>query len=305
MVVIGRQLKKRMIDNITKHQKTGDSSFAFSVLIPSWNNLGYLQNCIRSIRLNSSLPIQIIVVVNEGSDGTKDWLETQTDIDFVHSPANLGICYGLNCARSIIKSEYIVYVNDDMYLLPQWDTALRKEIEFINSKSFMLSCTMIEPTETGNACVVVSDYGRDLESFREEDLLKEYTNLYTNDWNGSTWPPNVVHIDVWDLVGGMSIEYSPGMYSDPDFSRKLYEAGIRTFKGLGNSLVYHFGSKSTKRIKRNKGKDTFLFKWGITSRTFSEKYLKSGTQYDGSIGNAELDAKSKLMNKLKKIVSAF
>ena len=31
---------------------------------------------------------------------------------------------------------------------------------------------------------------------------------------GATIPPNIVHRDIWDLVGGYSIEYSPGMYSD-------------------------------------------------------------------------------------------
>src|SRR5690606_924217 len=125
----------------------------------------------------------------------------------------------------------------------------------------------------------------------------------TNDWNGSTWPPTIVHVDLWDLVGGLSIEFSPGMYSDPDFSKKLYEAGVRNFKGLGNSMVYHFVSKSTKRIKKNRGKRTFLLKWGITSRTFSEKFLKKGKVYNGEIETIKLDKKSVLINKLKKIIS--
>ena len=47
-------------------------------------------------------------------------------------------------------------------------------------------------------------------------------NYKINDWMGATIPPNIVHRDIWDLVGGYSIEYSPGMYSDPDFTAKLY-----------------------------------------------------------------------------------
>ena len=46
------------------------------------------------------------------------------------------------------------------------------------------------------------------------------------------------------LVGGMSIEFSPGMYSD--LSKKLYESVVRQFKGVGKSLVYHFYSESNK-----------------------------------------------------------
>jgi len=292
-----------MLDTLTKYQKTGNSTFALTIMIPTWNNLKYLKNCIKSLQKNSTHKIQIIVIVNEGKDGTKEWLEKQNDIDFIHSPSNLGICYGLNCVRSMVRSEYLVYVNDDMYLLPNWDVVILKEIEAIGSKNFMLSCTAIEPIDTGNPCVVVKDFGLDIEHFDEERLLKEYKNLYTNDWNGSTWPPTIVHVDLWDLVGGLSIEFSPGMYSDPDFSKKLYEAGVRNFKGLGNSMVYHFVSKSTKRIKKNRGKRTFLLKWGITSRTFSEKFLKKGKVYNGEIETIKLDKKSVLINKLKKIIS--
>ena len=59
------------------------------------------------------------------------------------------------------------------------------------------------------------------ESFQEQQLLAEYENLPMQDWTGATWPPNVVHKDLWHLIGGYSVEFSPGMYSDPDFSMKL------------------------------------------------------------------------------------
>jgi glycosyltransferase involved in cell wall biosynthesis len=293
-----------MIDEIKKYQKSSTEKYEFSVLIPTWNNLEYLKLCIRSIKKNSSLAIQIIVLINEGRDGTIEWLEMQNDIDYIHAQRNIGICYGLNSCRSLIKSEYIIYLNDDMYVLPKWDLVLQNEIKNIGSKEFMLSSTMIEPHESGNPCVVVGDYGRDIESFNEDELLKEYAELSIDDWSGSTWPPNVVHVDLWDLVGGLSIEFSPGIYSDPDFSRKLYEAGIRMFKGKGDSLVYHFGSKSTGRVKKNKGRKTFLLKWGITSNTFTQEYLTVGNKFAGRLTNPNLSKLSIFINKLKRMASA-
>ncbi|MGE5355118.1 MAG: glycosyltransferase family 2 protein [Deltaproteobacteria bacterium] len=294
-----------MTDLISKHNRSKSGPYAFSLLIPSWNNIGYLSLCIRSIKDNSKLDIQIIVIVNEGIDGTIEWLENQVDIDYVHAKENIGICYGLNIARSLIKSEYLVYLNDDMYMLPGWDLNLLEEIKKLNTKKFMISCTMIEPYDTGNSCVIVKNYGDDLQSFNEELLLKEYRKFYKNDWSGSTWPPNVVHIDMWDLVGGLSIEFSPGMYSDPDFSRKLYAAGVRIFKGTGKSLAYHFGSKSTKRIKKNLGRITFLNKWGITSKTFTKDYLKLGKPFSGPLTNLASDPGKKIINRIKRIIIGF
>jgi glycosyltransferase involved in cell wall biosynthesis len=294
-----------MLESITKHQRSIQIKYEFSLLIPTWNNIEFLKVCVKSIQKNSHFNMQIIVIVNEGNDGTVEWLESLKEIDFIHSKTNIGICYGLNIARSLIKSEYLVYLNDDMYVLPDWDIELYKEIEQIGHKNFMLSGTMIEPYNTGNPCVIVKDYGDSIQNFKEESLLKEYKDLFFDDWNGSTWPPNVVHIEMWDLVGGMSIEYSPGMYSDPDFSRKLFEAGVRLFKGKGNSLVYHFGGKSTKRIKRNNGKKTFLLKWGLTPRTFTEKYLKRGMRFSGNILDHKLDKKTILISKFKRIFSSW
>ena len=64
---------------------------------------------------------------------------------------------------------------------------------------------------------------------------------------------------------------------------KLFEAGVRYFKGVDKSRAYHFGSKSTRRVKMNKGSKQFLNKWGITSASFSKFYLKRGQSYQGVI----------------------
>jgi glycosyltransferase involved in cell wall biosynthesis len=294
-----------MIEDINKYQRTSKSSYKFCVLIPTWNNYEFLKICVDSIFKNSHFEVQVIVIVNEGKDETIQWLEAHKEVDYIHSKNNIGICYGLNIARSLIKSDYVVYVNDDMYLLPKWDLALFEEIENIGTRNFMLSSTMIEPEDTGNPCVIVRNYGHDYLDFKEEQLLEDYSGLFIDDWSGSTWPPNVVPVDLWDLVGGLSIEFSPGMYSDPDLSRKLLEVGVRIFKGIGNSLVYHFGSKSTKRVKRNDGRKTFILKWGMSSRTFTTEYLKIGQPFSGSIEIPELSKNTLITSRLKRFISRW
>ncbi|MCT4664021.1 MAG: glycosyltransferase [Flavobacteriales bacterium] len=287
-----------MPDSITKYLQTEDKVYHLSLLIPTWNNLEYIQFCVNAIRKNSTLSIQMIVFANEGTDGTVEWLQDQKDIDFIHSEGNAGICYALNLCRDLVKSDYMVYLNDDMYVLPDWDKIMYEEIQALPSKYFMLSATMIEPRDTGNSCVIVKDFGDDTSNFKEKELLSEYQNLHKTDWNGSTWPPNVVHKDLWDLVGGMSVEFSPGMYSDPDISKKLYDAGVRIFKGIGASKVYHFGSKSTKRLKRNIGRELFLMKWGISANFFMNKILNIGKSYQ-PLEEKEIKKKDVIINKLK------
>ena len=272
----------------------------FSILIPTWNNLPYLQLCLESIFSHSSLDHQVIVIVNEGTDGTREWLKNRIDLDVLAFSKNAGICEALNKGALIASTDYILYMNDDMYVLPGWDQVLMDEIKSIGHEKFFLSSTMIEPTDTGNACVLVKDYGNGPDDFKRTELLKEYTSLTKKDWNGATWPPNIMHRNMWKEVKGMSMEFSPGFYSDPDLSMKLWQAGVRYFKGLDNSKVYHFGTKSTGRVQPNDGKKTFLDKWGITPGDFVRYYLRRGEKFTGPLPEAHISWVKKITNQLKK-----
>ena len=88
----------------------------------------------------------------------------------------------VNAAASLATTDYIVYMNDDMYVCPDWDLHLWNEIEKIGHNQFFLSSTMIEPLDTGNPCVLVGpQYGDDIASFQENIRktlsLKIRTNL--------------------------------------------------------------------------------------------------------------------------------
>jgi len=297
------------MDRITWHSSPkAHTGSKFSIIIPTWNNLAFLKICLSSIAKNSYFKHQIIVHVNEGIDGSLEWVQEQ-GLDYTYSENNVGVCWAVNACRSLVKTDYIVYLNDDMYVLPNWDLELWKEIEALPDDFFFLSSTMIEPLPSPHSGIVAPyNYGRGPESFEEEKLLKEYTTLPAYDWNGATWPPNIVHKNVWDLIGGYSIEYFPGMYSDPDFSMKLLRAGVTYFKGAKSSMVYHFGSKSTVRVKKNNGSKQFLNKWGITSSTLTKYLLARGTAFSGHVNLEHQHPNykaAKLKSRLKRIILSF
>lgn len=250
----------------------------FSILIPSWNNLPFLRLCIESIRKNSTYQHQVIIHVNDGSDGTFQWVKEQ-GVDYTYSAQNVGVCLAMNMMRAKVKTDYIVFLNDDMYVLPGWDKVLYHEILSLHDNRFFLSATAIQPHTSGSS-IILADYGDTVENFREKELLSHFQEYEMSDWMGATIPPNIVHRDVWDWVGGYSVEYTPGMYSDPDFTAKLWFCGIRYMKGLSASRVYHFETKSTTRIKKNTGQMQFLLKWGITSSSFRRFVTWRGTPFD-------------------------
>ncbi len=107
----------------------------FSVIIPTFNNLNYLKICLKSLIKNSRFNHQIIIHVNEGTDGTLDFVKNNKLI-FTYSDENIGLCSAVNCAAKKASTNYIIYGHDDMYFCPGWDTAFSDELQKINHNLF-------------------------------------------------------------------------------------------------------------------------------------------------------------------------
>ncbi len=253
----------------------------FSIVIPTLNNINYLKLCIKSIKNNSNFNHELIIHINQGTDGTIEFLKKEK-IKYTYTKYNAGICEGVNLASKLSTTNYILYAHDDFYFCPGWDDALVNELKDLNNSLFYFSGTMIQNGQVELNC------GNSLENFNEKKLLKEYKNIKFNNFQGSTWAPHLIHKDLWNKIGGFSEEYFPGTGSDPDLNMKLWNEGVRIFKGLQNCKVYHFGSIVTRQKEKkfntitesgSKGSKIFLLKWGISIKFFKKYFLKSDTIY--------------------------
>ena len=248
----------------------------FSILIPSFNNLEYLKTCIDSLKKNSKYSHQIIVHINEGTDGSLEYVK-ENNLEYTFSNKNIGMPKALNKSSALAKFGYILISHDDFYYCPGWDTEFVKEINNIKHNNFYLSGTMV------GAGQVEFDAGQTVDNFNETKLLNNLDNIKTFDFQGTTKCPGLVHKDIWEKVGGWSEEFSPTGGDDTDFAMKLWKMNIRIFKGLGKSLAYHFGSITTRKKDKSlftylgsRGNKIFLKKWGVSINFFEKVYLKSG-----------------------------
>ena len=257
----------------------------FSIIIPTFNNLPYLKLCISSIKKNSKFHHEIIPHINVGNDGTREFLDFNK-INYTNTNYNAGICEGMNMAAKKATTNYILYAHDDFYFCPGWDEVLLKEVKKIPHNNFYLSGIMM------NNGPVKFNCGNTLSDFNENKLLNNFKNFNHFDFQGSTWAPHLIHKDLWQKVGGFSEEFFPGTGSDPDLNMKLWQEGVRIFKGVNNCKVYHFGSIVTRKYKNHptiitesgsKGGKIFLMKWGLSIKFFKKFYLRSDQKYDGPL----------------------
>ena len=138
----------------------------FSVIIPTYNNLDYLKLCLKSLSKNSNLNNEIIVHINDGSDGTIEFIN-ENKIKHTYSRLNEGVCVAFNEGAKIAKKEYIVLGHDDMYFCPNWDVLFEKEIKHFGKKDFFISGTMVQHFNG----LINLDCGHNPETFNESKLF--------------------------------------------------------------------------------------------------------------------------------------
>jgi len=272
-----------------------------SILISTFNNLEYLKFTINSILNNSKYNHQILIHINEGSDGSLNFIR-ELNLEYSYSNKNIGLCSAINLLTKYIKSNYVLYSHDDMYFCKNWDLYLEEEISKYKNNYFYLTGTNIS-VDKGLINYSCGDSPKNFDKLKFEKFCN---NDNSSDLQGSHWAPHVVHKHLWDSVGGFSEEFNPGDGSDPDFCMKLWIKGVRIFKTISKFKVYHFSSVTTRKrdIILNNGTRTFLLKYGFNPRFFRKYYLKGNNSkpFDGPLNNPKFSINmfyDYLINKLK------
>ena len=272
-----------------------------SIIIPTYNNLKYLKYFIFSVNKNSKFKHQIILHINDGSDGTIEYANNNS-IEYTYSDSNIGLCSSVNKASKLVKTNYILYAHDDMFFCKNWDFFLANEVKKFPDNLFYLTGTNVSI----NNGLINYDCGSTPENFNEKKFNEFCKNDKSLDLQGSHWAPHLIHKELWNKIGGFSEEFDPGDGSDPDFCMKLWNEKVRIFKTISKFKVYHFSSVTTRKreIVLNNGTKTFTLKYGFNPRFFRKYYLRGDklNTYDGILKEPKINFKMSidyLINKLK------
>ena len=279
-----------------------------SIIIPTFNNLDYLKFFLRSLKINSTFDHEIILHINDGSDGTLKYA-LDNNIKHTYSETNIGLCSSMNKAYSLTTTDHILYAHDDMYFCKNWDIFLIDEINKQNNNQYYLSGTNVS-TRHG---LINFNCGLTYLDFDEKKFHNFCSQDQTPDLQSSHWAPHLIHKELWDKIGGFSEEFNPGDGSDPDFCMKLWLNDVRIFKGVSKFKVYHFNSITTRnnKIILNNGTKTFLSKYGFNPKFFRKHYLKGNNSvvpFKGRLNNPKKNFSMLLdltINKIKYTINKF
>jgi GT2 family glycosyltransferase len=88
-----------------------------SVLIVTWNSAAHLEACFASLELQDYSDLEVVVIDNASTDGTRELLQTrETRWRVVYNNRNVGFAAGQNQAMRVATGEWLLCLNPDMQL---------------------------------------------------------------------------------------------------------------------------------------------------------------------------------------------
>lgn len=104
--------------NTLPHKKTvgqaHENSPPVSVIIPHWNGIDILSECLQSLKKTTYVPLEIIVVDNNSTDGSQTWMkENHPDVILVENEKNYGYAGGCNRGIPHCSGDYVFFLNND------------------------------------------------------------------------------------------------------------------------------------------------------------------------------------------------
>ncbi|WP_235675808.1 glycosyltransferase [Clostridioides difficile] len=236
-----------------------------SIIILTYNQIEYTKLCIESIRkFTPKNKYEIIIIDNNSSDGTVEWLKGQSDIKSVYNNKNLGFPKGCNQGIELATGENILLLNNDVIVTPNWLYNLNKALWSQDNIGAVGPIT--------NACSYYQQIDVDYKSIEDMFIFAHKINKS----NINLWKYRLklvgfcmlIKKTVLDNVGVLDELFTPGNFEDDDLSFRMIESGYKLLL-CQDTFIHHFGSVSFKE-NRNKYTDImyinrrkFETKWGF------------------------------------------
>lgn len=256
-----------------------------SIIIQTYNNLYNSIICLESIRdYTSSEPYEIIVIDNNSTDGTKEWLKHQWDIKSILNDKNTGFSKGCNSGiEQAEKENDILLLSSDVKVTPRW---------LENLKTCLYSDDAIGAVSTvTNDC---ANYEGIAVQYKDMDEMISFA-FRNNISKPEKWEERsrlqgfcmLIKREVIEKVGTFDEEFTLESFGCDDFCMRIINKGYKLML-CNDSFVYNLerevfekdykGSLKAQIVNKQK----FQEKWRGNSDLcrFAEKKIKGQTLID-------------------------
>jgi len=237
---LGEQLSPEMRNELRRLY--GDAPMPLiSIIILTYNRLDVTRACLDSIHRNTPQSHEIIIVDNGSTDGTVTWLQQrcieQPTIRLIANTENRGFAAGSNQGMQAATGSYVMLLNNDTVVTPDWLTGL---LECIADPSIGI----VGPV-TNNLSGVQQWPWCAYATLEELDSFAARFREQHRYW----WIPSrrivgfcmLFRRSLIERIGLLDEQFGSGNFEDDDFCLRAALEGYRNLVA-GDVFIHHVGS---------------------------------------------------------------
>lgn len=226
-----------------------------SIIIPTYDNLVCLQQCLDSIRQCTDVLYDIIVVDNGSKIDVMTYLEEQKDIIYIRTDRKT-FAQACNIGLTFAKGDFVCFLNDDCIVSKKWLEYLVETAGITGCAGPLSNC---DKGWTHNFNLIIK--GISLEPGIHKPGFLDPVNIYNYESSYKQiverpWLAfycTVVRRDVLDKVGLLDEKFV-NTGEDVDYCDRINKANFKCFQDY-RSFVFHYGAVTRKNIEKENFKD--------------------------------------------------
>jgi len=215
-----------------------------SIIILTFNQLKYTQECIESLRKHTPEEHEVIFVDNGSSDGTVKWLRKivrkNPHYRLIENRKNLGFSKGCNQGIEVSTGEYILLLNNDVLLTENWLARMLEclksgaDIGIVGSMTNQISGPQKVPAVNYSSLDGLTGYAR---VFGEKNRYRRIPRARIVGFC------MLFRFQLVEDIGFLDERFGSGNFEDDDFCMRSVLAGYRNMIA-GDVFIHHYGSRT-------------------------------------------------------------
>lgn len=218
-------------------------------IIPSRNNLKYLQQAVNSITECYGVQHDIVLLDDASTDGTWEWIQSLKGNHFVkyrnEGPDRVGHTILYDKGVELSNTEVFTIFHADMITTHNHIPNLLKHLK----PGIVVSATRVEPPlHPPGPEKFVKMYGMEPTEFKKDEFqlfVKEQENIDKNKITNGIFAPWCMYKSDFEAIGGHDPLFAPMELEDSDIFNRMYLAGYQLLQSR-DSFVYHMTCRGSR-----------------------------------------------------------
>lgn len=207
-----------------------------SIVILTHNQLHITKLCLDSIRAFTGPSYEMIVVDNGSSDGTVDYLRSQSDVKAIFNSENKGFAKGCNQGWEASSGDCVLYLNNDTIVTPGWLEAM---LEVLDGSARVGMVGPVTNYASGQQMIPVG--------YTDLKDLNAFARAHAESKRGQSFEVRrlvgfclLVKRHVMEEVGGFDERFGLGNFEDDDLCLRVRNRGYQ-LRVVEDCYIHHFG----------------------------------------------------------------